>query len=238
LREPLLLALESATPHASVALLEGERLVVELANASDRPHSTRLLPLVDRVLDQAGVGLEEVGSFAVSIGPGSFTGLRIGLATLKGLTYASSVPAVAVPTLAALARNASGRELPVLACLDARRGELYAAVHGPGREAGAPLLVEGVYTPRELAERIPRPCRVVGCPGEEDVLALLCEQLGPDARLDPPLPPRALHVGRLGRELLAAGQGARAGELAPRYLRRAEAEVKRTGQRFEAETAV
>jgi tRNA threonylcarbamoyladenosine biosynthesis protein TsaB len=235
-RGPLLLALESATAFASVALLRDDALVVELTATGSRPHSTRLLPLVDRALGTAGVTLAQVDAFAISVGPGSFTGLRIGLATLQGLALGSARPVAAVSTLAGLACAAAGPD-PVLACLDARRGEVYAAVFVPGREAEAPRVAEGVYRPEALAERIPRPCTLVGCAGEEAVLGPLAARLGDGVTLAPPAPPRAWHVGRLGRECLARGEGVAAGRVVPRYLRRAEAEARRTGQPFERDVA-
>jgi tRNA threonylcarbamoyladenosine biosynthesis protein TsaB len=229
----LLLALESATAFASVALLRGEALLGELTTTGARPHSERLLPAVDRVLAGAGVTLAEVGAFAVSIGPGSFTGLRIGVATLKGLAFGDASPVAAVPTLEALAASAGGAQ-PVLACLDARRGEVYAAVYAASGASRVPLVAEGVFTPAELARGVPRPCTLVGCPGEEAVLEAVRAALGAGVTLAPLEPPRALHVGRLGRVLLARGETVAASELVPRYLRRAEAEARRTGERLES----
>ena len=229
----LILALETATPFASVALLRRGALLAEFTTTGARPHSERLLPAVDHVLAAAGVGLAEVGAFAVSIGPGSFTGLRVGVATLKGLAFGDARPVAAVPTLAALAASAAGSAEPVLACLDARRGEVYAAVWAPGGTAWAPLVPEGLFTPAALARVAPRPCTLVGCPGEEALLESVCDALGGGARLSGPAPPRAFHVGRLGLVLLERGETVAVSRLAPRYLRRAEAEARRTGEALE-----
>jgi tRNA threonylcarbamoyladenosine biosynthesis protein TsaB len=231
--DPLILALETATTFASVALLRRGALLAELTSTGSRPHSERLLPGVDRVLAAAGVTLAEVGAFAVSIGPGSFTGLRVGVATVKGLAFGDERPVVPVPTLAALAASAAASAEPVLSCLDARRGEVYAAAWGPGAAAREPLLAEGVFTPEALARAAPRPCTLVGCPGEEAVLESVRAALGPEARLAEPAPPRAYFVGRLALLLLARGAAVAASRLAPRYLRRAEAEARRTGEAIE-----
>ena len=233
LADLLLLALESATSFASVALLRGGDLLAELTTTGARPHSERLLPGVDRVLAAAGITLAEVGAFAVSIGPGSFTGLRVGVATLKGLAFGDERPVAPVPTLAALAASAAGSAHPVVACLDARRGEVYAAAWGPGAAGLAPLVPEGVFTPAALARAAPRPCTLVGCPGEEAVLESVRDAIGPEARLAEPAPPRAFFVGRLGRVLLGRGETVAASRLVPRYLRRAEAEARRTGEALE-----
>ena len=232
-----LLAVESATSALSVAVLRGEELQVELSRRGDQHHAETLLPLVDQALAQAGLELDEIQAFGVSIGPGSFTSLRIGLATVKGLAFGTPRPVAPVSTLAALAWTADGgadSETPVMALLDARRGEVYAAgydmVGGDPRE----FLREGVYTPGELAERTPRLCRLVG-----DGAALfggeICELRGSGVEnwADSCGCPRASAVGALAARALARGQGCDAADLAPRYLRRAEAEVKRTAKRLE-----
>jgi tRNA threonylcarbamoyladenosine biosynthesis protein TsaB len=222
------LALETASSYASVALLEGERLIAEVGASGARPHSARVLPAIHSLLELAGASVSDLGGYAVSVGPGSFTGLRVGVATVKGLAFGDAAPVAAVSTLAALASSAIVSDLPVLACLDARRGEVYAAAWSANREV---LVPEGVYGAAALAEQLPGRCVLVGCAGEEPVLEGLAAQL--PVTLAPPQPLRAWWVGVLGARLLAAGEGVPASELAPRYVRRAEAEVRRTGLRFE-----
>ena len=241
---PLLLAFETATARSSVALLRGETLVAEVAAEPGRPAAESLLPALQKVLARAGIREAEVAAFAISIGPGSFTGLRVGLATVKGLAFGSDRPVVAVSTLAGIASGAGVLDEPVAALLDARRGELYAAVYLPRGLGGsdgdgwedAPLLDEGVYTLAELSERLPRPCALVG-DGAIVHAEALRSHLGGAARLLPAEKgfARAFHVGRLAVRRLARGLALAAEEVVPRYLRRAEAEVKRTGLRFEAE---
>jgi tRNA threonylcarbamoyladenosine biosynthesis protein TsaB len=222
------LALETASSYASVALLEGERLIAEVGASGARPHSARVRPAIHSLLELAGASVSDLGGYAVSVGPGSFTGLRVGVATVKGLAFGDAAPVAAVSTLAALASSAIVSDLPVLACLDARRGEVYAAAWSANREV---LVPEGVYGAAALAEQLPGRCVLVGCAGEEPVLEGLAAQL--PVTLAPPQPLRAWWVGVLGARLLAAGEGVPASELAPRYVRRAEAEVRRTGLRFE-----
>ncbi len=225
----LLLALESAVA-PGVALLRGETLAAECACA--HPAAETLLPAVARMLVEAGLTLADVEVFAISIGPGSFTGLRVGLATLKGLAFGTGRPAVAVPTLAALAFAAPAGPGPVIAALDARRGELYAAAFdAPG---GRPLdwLPEGVYPAAALAAQLRAPCRVVG-EGAALAAGALRGSLGTGVALYPVCVPTAASVARLGRRLLDAGAGVDPASLVPRYLRRAEAEVRRIGQRVE-----
>ncbi len=229
---PLVLALESATAVSSVALLRGPELVDEISAAAG-PAAATLLPAVDALLARAGVALGDVEAFAVSIGPGSFTSLRVGISTLKGLAFGGEIPTAPVSTLAALARVADPSDRLVVPLLDARRGEFYAAAYAADRDWEV-VVPEGVYTPEALCAQLRVPCVLVG-----EGVALCGEAiagaLGEGVALLPPPrgDARARHVGALGVEQLARGAWVSAARLAPHYLRRAEAEVKRTGVRFE-----
>ena len=235
LRDGLLLAIETATRVMSVALLDGERVVAEITSDDERVHSERLLPAIDRLFELAGSSLAEVGAFAISIGPGSFTGLRIGLATLKAFALDETRPVAPVSTLAALCAAASGARGPVAALLDARRGEVYAAACAQAGDPEPTLLLDTVATPEELAARLPRNLTLVVGEDAEAAAGRLAE-LRPDLqRLGAGEgAARAARVGRLGRRLLAAGRVVPAGALLPRYVRRAEAEARRTGEALEA----
>jgi len=230
---PRILAIETATRVMSVAILEGPRVVAELSTEGARVHSERLLPGIDTVLAEAGLGLEDLDAIAVSTGPGSFTGLRIAIATAKGLAFGAGPPLVGVSTLAALARAARGAGGPVAALLDARRGELYAGVWSSADADTEPLVAESVYTPEGLSQLLPRGTRVVvGEDASEGATALVAIS-GPDLELLPAVDARAGRVGELALASLAAGGGQAAEALLPRYFRRAEAEVKRTGEALE-----
>jgi len=228
----VILAVETATLATSVALLRGEELVAEWTHVDRTPHSERLLPAIDALLQGAGVTIGQVDAFAVSAGPGSFTGLRIGIATVKGLAFGSERPVAAVSTLAALALGGADGAAPVAALLDARRGEVYAAVFGPN---GARLAADAVLTPDALAGRLAPGTRVVVGEGAGPAAAALARRLGAGVCLLGPSSglARAHAVGVLGARILAHGEGVAAALVAPRYVRRAEAEVRRTGERFE-----
>ncbi len=238
---PLLLAIESSGRTPSVALLRADEPLGEIEGRRGRTGAESLLPAVDAVLSQAGIDLEAVSGFAVSIGPGSFTGLRVGVATVKGLAFGSDRPVVPVPTLAALARGAAaacGAEPGevIVSLLDARRGELYAggwriAASGAEPERAAPA--EGVYTPEGLAPLLSPGSWLVGEGVAAGGARLRDAAREAGARLGPAWEPHARDVAALGRLALARGEAVPADALLPRYLRRAEAEVKRTGQRFE-----
>ncbi len=233
---PLLLAIETATRVCSVALARGGEVLHVRANSDARLHSERLLPMIDALLGEAGVKLADVEAFAISIGPGSFTGLRIGLATVKAFALADGRPVAPVSTLAALCASADdGRRTgPVAALLDARRGAYYAACVSRAGLARGDVLADCVLTPRDLATKLPNGAHVVVGEGAREG----AEQL---AALRPDLALLTLHdlganaasVARLGAQLLAEGAGRDAAELVPVYLRRAEAEARRTGLAFE-----
>ncbi len=232
-RAPLLLAIETATRVCSVALARGDEVIAERANHDARLHSERLLPMIDELLAGAGVRLAEVEAFAVSIGPGSFTGLRIGLATVKAFALSDGRPVAAVSTLAALCASAGG-EGAVAALLDARRGALYSACCSRAGIARADLLADCVATPAELAEQLPRGVRVVVGEGAREGAADLARRRPDLAQLElPDGGASASSVARLGAALLVEGAARDAAELVPVYLRRAEAEARRTGRAFE-----
>lgn len=127
---PLVLAAETSTAINSVALLRDEALLAEAVIDGRRLHSERLLPTVDWLLGEAGLTLRDIELLAIAIGPGSFTGLRIGAATWKGLALANDLPLVAVPTLDAMTRLCPCAPASCLAIvLDARMKEVFAAVY-------------------------------------------------------------------------------------------------------------
>lgn len=236
---PLLLAIESATADASVALVRDAEVVVARAVPVERPASEALLPTILALLADAGVGFGALDAFGVSVGPGSFTGLRVGVSTVKGLAFGGDRPVVAVPTLAALASRAGRPDALVAALLDARRGEVYAALHAGDDPIAAPLLGPTVLRPEDLVEALRENAhgRAIVAIGEGVAVAgaVLAAQLGPQATLLAPAEgrPDAVAVARLALALLARGEGMPAEWLAPLYVRRAEAEVRRTGARLE-----
>ncbi len=124
-----ILAIESAALSAGAAVLSGEKLLSEEFVNCGLTHSQTLLPLIDKALSSAGKKIEEMDAIAVSAGPGSFTGVRIGMGTAKGLALGAGKPMILVPTLLALAENVSTFEGIIVPMMDARRGEVYTAVY-------------------------------------------------------------------------------------------------------------
>lgn len=123
------LAVETATPVCSVAIVDSVRgVMAERTEVADRKHSERLLPLIDILLDQSGVSLSDIDCFAASRGPGSFTGVRIGLGTMKAFANARQKRVIGVSSLRAMSYAARSHRGFICPTLDAGRGELYAAV--------------------------------------------------------------------------------------------------------------
>src|SRR5687767_12859446 len=121
------LAVETSTLAGGVAVLDGDRVVGEYLLDVRVTHSERLMVAIDRVLGDAGLAIGDLAGVAIAIGPGSFTGLRIGIGTVKGLVFARAIPVAAVPTLDAMAAGIPFAELPVIPVLTARRDEVYTA---------------------------------------------------------------------------------------------------------------
>jgi tRNA threonylcarbamoyladenosine biosynthesis protein TsaB len=123
------LAVETSTLAGGAALLDGDLIVGEYTLDVRAPHSERLMGAIDRLLTDAGWTVRDLEGLAVSVGPGSFTGLRIGLSTVKGLALALGIPVAAVPTLDAMASLLPFAALPVCPVLDARKREVYASLY-------------------------------------------------------------------------------------------------------------
>lgn len=221
-----LLALETATLAGGAALLDGGRLVGESRLNIALTHSERLMLIVDRLLQDCGWEAASLDGLAVSIGPGSFTGLRVGAATAKGLALALEVPVAPVPTLDALAATLPFAEAPVCPLLDARKNEVYCSLY---RRTARGMEREWDYLalpPAAAAARLTEPVIVLGdgVPACRPYLGHLGEGL---READPvhSLPSPAV-VGALGHAMLSAGGGIPAEQLVPLYLRPSEAELK------------
>jgi tRNA threonylcarbamoyl adenosine modification protein YeaZ len=191
-RSGLLLALDAGSPVTSVALGEAGSPIAERSVALRRS-SAELLAMIRGVLADAGAQLDDLAGLVGLRGPGSFTGLRIGLATLLGLHQALEVPATALSTLEILAHAAGGREPSVLPAVDALRGEWFVQRFSRSpelRREGEPELVSG----RELIER--RACRVIGF-GVETLAEGGAAGEGPVLQEAPPLAASAIRAAAL-----------------------------------------
>ena len=128
-----ILAVDTSGGACSAAVLQGDVIRAESYMNAGRTHSETLGPMIDFCLSCAGVNIRDIELFACAVGPGSFTGLRIGIGMLKGFAHASGKPVIGVNTLDALARNAEGTEETICPIIDARRGEVYTATYQNGQ---------------------------------------------------------------------------------------------------------
>jgi tRNA threonylcarbamoyladenosine biosynthesis protein TsaB len=224
----LVLGIETSTTQGGVAIIGEDRVLCETVLNVEVTHSERLLPAVDRALDEARITLDGLGGIAVSIGPGSFTGLRIGLSTAKGLAYATGLPLVGVPTLEAMAWTLPAARWQVCPVLDARKQEVYAALFRHEPEGLRRMTEDTAMAPDDLCRLIRNPTLFLG-DGVDTYGALFRERLG-DKMLLPPLASRGARpacVAELGRRRLLRGERDAPDSLVPRYLRPSEAELRR-----------
>ena len=224
------LGIETATSAQGVALMENERLLAEASYSAQGSRGGLLLPAVDDVLRKTGMAVQELDAVAVSVGPGSFTGLRVGVATAKGLARGSGARLIGVSTLEALAVGYEGPDGTICALLDAFRGEVYVGVftrRGGRTERVAP---DAVLAPDAVAgalAHVEAPVYVVG-EGAARYREQLAASLGERAILTAEglqAVPSAVLVARLGMAQWAGGR-CHDGAVVPVYLRRVEAEVK------------
>ena len=223
----MILAIETSTPVCGAALVQTGRLLAEINVQTGNTHSERLMPQLERLFLLAGADRAELAALAVSIGPGSFTGLRIGLTTAKTLAYAWGKPIVGVPTLEALAYGCPCADGWVAALLDAQKGRVYRAIYRwqAGRlcEISPVEIAPAAAVVGELAA-LPAPVMVVGESVREHLALLDATHGRVVAAPEAALMPRAAAVAMLGYEKWRQGAAVRPEELNPFYVRRAEAE--------------
>lgn len=235
----LILALDTSTPTASVALVGASGLCV-LRTEPSRTHGPTVLLLIEEVLKEAGVAPEELAAVACGRGPGSFTGLRIGLATAKGLCFGLGVPLILPSSLEAVAR-AAPRQGPavVVACLDARRQELFAAAwvlddRAPHAECVLPLRAGGpaaiAAAVRALDTALPRLLVGNGVALYREQLTAALEDLA-SLPEDAPQTPDARVLAALAAQMLERGDVADLDSAEPDYVRPSDAELSRDRRR-------
>jgi tRNA threonylcarbamoyladenosine biosynthesis protein TsaB len=216
----LLLALDTATEKGSLALAEADRLLGEGFLHSPGAYLQRLLPALEELLRAAGRHLHEITAIAVSQGPGNFTGLRIGLATAKGLAWALGCPLTPVPTLEALAAAFAFQPHPVAVLMDAKREEAYLGLFRCRGEVPEPLTEPRRLPVTALPPLLTPPLLLTG-PGLNAYGDFLRQHLSLEVSWAPPelRHPRAASIARLGRLRLEQGLTAPPPQLTPTYLR-------------------
>jgi len=224
----IILAVDTTTFAGSVALLENERLLAEVDIDSAKTYSERLLPAVDFVLKTNGLDIKDMDGFALAAGPGSFTGIRIGLSTVKSFSYASGKPIAAVSTLEALAWKLRHPQSHLLCpLLDAKKGEIFAALFESKGGKLKEIVPQGAYLPDCFFSLLPshRVIFFVGN-GVDAYRNKIFEYFKDKARFPSRSPFIAYEVGYLGYDLLKKGKGLSFQEVKPFYFRKSQAEEK------------
>ena len=223
--EPLILSVETATLSGSVALSRGEQILAAFAGDSGVSHSNTLLHDIDKLLHQAQVELSGIDLFAVANGPGSFTGLRIGIATIKGLAATLGRPCAGIPTLQAVAL-AAGESRRSVALLPAGRGEVFAQLFSVTEDGFVTALDEATHiSPQKLVEKYGGLENVLWCGDGATVNKALIESESP-GRIAPPIPVLATHVAALALQRFRERQLEQPDELQAIYVRPSDAELK------------
>ena len=227
----LILAIETATGCGSVSLTRGNlrrgRIVAEAIAQPEITHSRRLLGSVEWVMGAAGLSWQDIDGIAISLGPGSFTGLRIGMAAAKGLAMAARLPMIGIETMAGIGLSFPLIDRPLWCILDARKQEVYAACFLPDKD-GFPVQSKAVQaiSPDALADELDRPCLLAG-PGVHayrDIFAALENVKILPAALGYP---RASIIGFLAASELALGNIMDQALAAPLYVRGSDAGARK-----------
>ncbi|MBE6595294.1 MAG: tRNA (adenosine(37)-N6)-threonylcarbamoyltransferase complex dimerization subunit type 1 TsaB [Ruminococcaceae bacterium] len=224
----LILALDSTAVVASVALCEDDRALAAFHLNNGNTHSETLLPMVKAALDTTGHSVDDIDLFACSVGPGSFTGVRIGAATVKGLAFGKEKPVIGVSTLEALATNLLPFEGLIVPVMNARRGQVYNAVFEAKNGVLQRITPDRALAVTELEAElaaIGRPFAL--CGDGADMTAALLVSLRPVA-ISPLLTAQnAVSVAAVARRMYENGVRTTDAELTPVYLRLPQAERER-----------
>ena len=221
-----LLAVDTSTRACSVAVVDQDRLACEITTGPTGTHSTHLMRLIRTALELAETELHGLDGLAVCVGPGSFTGLRIGVSTVKGLAFATAKPVAGVSSLEALAQPCLPWPHLICAMLDARKGEVYAARY---RARDGRLEHEGrevVLSIEDALDGIDEACLFVG-DGARRYREPIGSKLGPLALFPAPSQDiiRASTVAALAQRQFAWQENEDLDRLVPRYIRQSDAEL-------------
>lgn len=238
-----ILALESSAIAASACVMEDEKILSEFYMNTKQTHSQTLLPMAKTAVEYAGLSIKDLDLLAVSAGPGSFTGVRIGVACVKGLAFPKNTPCCGVSTLEAMAMNFRQQQGLICACMDARCGQVYNALFLTDGETVQRLTEDRALSIEELAKELPqqmqeieKPLLLVGdgaklcfdSPFFKDLPAYLAPE---HLRMQ-----RASGVAEAARRAFERGETVASEQLAPIYLRlpQAQRELKKRLEKQEA----
>ncbi len=227
-----ILAFDTTAKIASVAVLEDERVLAEYSVDNGLTQSELILPMAEDILRKLKLDFSDIELYAVTTGPGSFTGVRIGVSLVKGLAFGRNIPIVEVSTLEALAENISPLDGLLVPCMDARRGEVYNALFTSDGEAATRLTDDRAISLIALAEELSvhggeRKIYLSGDGYSVARRALLAKGLRIEATPALLINENAASVGRVAYRKFLSGNYVSDSELAPSYLRLPQAERER-----------
>ena len=225
-----ILAVDTSTNYLNVAVVEDEYTRIEISLNAGQTHSKHLMPMIDSALSLTGLDLSMIDGFAVTVGPGSFTGLRIGLSVVKGLASALGKAVAGVSSLEAVAYPWLGLPFLICALLDARKKEVYSSLYRSDGNRLLKIAEETVLSIEEAIGKINEKCLFVGS-GALLHRRVIIDRIGDLAVF--PLPDahavRASSVARLGLGCFLEQKERSPSEILPLYLRPSDAEFKKTG---------
>ena len=220
-----LLTIDTSTQTSSFALSDGENIISEFVMTPGKAMTSTIIDCIDFVLRNAGLSVNNLDGFGIAVGPGSFTGLRVGIATVKGLAMATGKPVAGFSSLAMLAMNIPWGLHPICPMFDARKKEVYAGLYDC---KGLPnsILPDSVASPTSFLDRITGPAIFVG-EGAIKYRELISGRLGDRAFFAPPSAdlPRASAGAVLAASALVKGDFILVEQLIPAYIRSSEAEL-------------
>lgn len=222
-----ILAMDTATAACSVALWQNDQVTHRTFTPMARGHASALLPMIESLLQDAAVTIADLDGFAVSVGPGGFSGLRIALSTARGFAVATKKPVVGITTLEALAAAVGPQDHPVLCALDAKRADLYAQAFSP---EGQPLCAPTAALPQDCLGLVSASKLIIA--GDSFArLAPQCAERGIEAIESPHSLPDAAFIATLAAEKLQnTPQDIPRPE--PLYLRPPDAAIPKNGGRL------
>jgi len=222
----VILGIETSTKTCSIALTDGGKIRDETSLHLGLSHSEKLIPLMDEILKRNSMAIKDIDGIAVSIGPGSFTGIRVGVSIARGLAQSLNIPLVGIPSLDGLAFDIGTSREVVCPMIDALRREIYTALY-VGRKRLTPHQLIGI---ENWLERLKDERQTIIFLGEAvDIYEeLIKDSLQKKAKIveKEKRYASAIRIAELGLEKLVSGEGKKYDEVFPLYIRRPEAEVK------------
>jgi tRNA threonylcarbamoyladenosine biosynthesis protein TsaB len=221
-----ILSVDTSTPTCTVGVVNGDRLLAESVDSSGQTHARHLMGMIDNTITVSGIPIQEIDGFAVITGPGTFTGLRIGISTIKGLAFALFRPVVGITSLAALAAQADLPTKFVCPVMDARRSEVYYGLYVSEQGELTQVGRHRVAPPSELVKSVRESCQFIGN-GARLYQETFEAALGPLSQFSKTCwdTIHAETIARLALKQFQRNEAQNLQALSPYYIRRSDAEI-------------